>query len=177
MKYCEICGRPLRCDNQSGFCSRNPACVTAKVLQKYHSDPEMRRRNFEATKDYRQAHPLHATWMNAKSRLFCKTNPKYPRYGGRGIKMYEPWVNDFPAFEQWIMTNLGPRPAGEYPSGMPMFTLDRIDNDGNYEPGNLRWADAKTQANNATQAVTLSQAAYQGLLDEIARLRALTLAA
>jgi hypothetical protein len=54
--------------------------------------------------------------------------------------MYEPWINNYWAFELWILDNLGPRPPG--------CSLDRIDNDGNYAPGNLRWATAKTQAFN-----------------------------
>lgn len=53
--------------------------------------------------------------------------------------MHSLWGNDFLAFKTYILT-LGPR--------LPGYSLDRRNNDGNYEPGNLRWADAKTQANN-----------------------------
>ena len=67
------------------------------------------------------------------------TNPrdhKYPNYGGRGIT-YDPRWNDFKVF----CADVGPRP--------PNTTLDRFpDNDGNYEPGNVRWATPIEQANN-----------------------------
>ncbi len=70
-------------------------------------------------------------------------NPKgqgYKNYGGRGITVYPPWVNDPKAFYAYVVTLPG--------WDDPTLTLDRIDNDGNYEPGNLRWATWETQANN-----------------------------
>ena len=75
-----------------------------------------------------------------KDRCFNPNGPGYGCYGGRGITMHEPWRRDYRAFCDWVSSNLGQRPDG--------MTLDRIDVNGNYEPGNLRWADAKTQAFN-----------------------------
>jgi hypothetical protein len=83
-----------------------------------------------------RSHELYETWHNIRQR--CE-NPKaraYRWYGGRGIKLYWPW-KDSRAFIDGIEALLGPRPAG--------CTLDRIDNDGDYKPGNLRWATQSMQ--------------------------------
>ncbi|CAB4141726.1 hypothetical protein UFOVP424_23 [uncultured Caudovirales phage] len=76
-------------------------------------------------------------WKKIKYRCF---NPKcisYNRYGGRGIKICDEWKNDFISFFNYV----GKRPTKNH-------SIDRINNDGNYEPGNVRWATAKEQANN-----------------------------
>ena len=80
--------------------------------------------------------PEHAAWRYALARCYCQGAGNYKYYGGRGITMCERWRNDFAAF----LADMGPRP--------PRTTLDRIDSDGNYEPGNCRWADKRTQQNN-----------------------------
>ena len=87
-----------------------------------------------------QSHYLYGTWQGMKRRCLIKDSHNYRHYGGRGITIHEPWIDDSKAFLDWIDDNLGERPDG--------FTLDRIDNDGNYEPGNLRWADQSTQVKN-----------------------------
>lgn len=81
-------------------------------------------------------HPLFNTWKAMIQRCENPLHTWYPRYGGRGISICQKWRNDFYAF----VTDVGERPAGK--------TLDRIDGNGNYEPGNVRWADGKTQQNN-----------------------------
>lgn len=64
----------------------------------------------------------------------------YLNYGARGIGVHEPWCTDPRSFLEWLDANLGPCPPGR--------SLDRIDNDGDYEPGNLPWADKTMQARN-----------------------------
>lgn len=85
-------------------------------------------------------HYLRTTWRSMKGRT---TNPKstsYKRYGGRGITMDKEWLLSFSSFKKYIMENLGERPTGH--------SIDRIDNNGNYEPGNVRWAAPVTQRQN-----------------------------
>lgn len=78
----------------------------------------------------------YRSWDKAKQRCTNPKNQRYFDYGGRGIRMCPAWLNSFAAFHEY----LGPRPEGH--------TLDRINNDGNYEPGNVRWATRKQQYSN-----------------------------
>jgi hypothetical protein len=71
----------------------------------------------------------------------------YHLYGGRGIRVHGPW-HDLATFIADIEAEIGPQPEGRHPSGVPLYTFDRIDNDGHYEPGNVRWATAKEQVAN-----------------------------
>lgn len=82
-------------------------------------------------------HPLYKLWQRIRRRCYDPGHDKYEWYGGRGIGVYEPWREDAGAFCDWIEDNLGERPEG--------FSIDRIDPDGNYEPGNLRWASSHDQ--------------------------------
>ena len=80
-------------------------------------------------------------WRSIIQRCHGNGKKEFPNYKGRGIKMYEPWRTNFIAFRDYV-TNL-PHYGEE---GM---TLDRKNNDGNYEPGNLRWTDWTTQRINS----------------------------
>ena len=82
----------------------------------------------------------HKIWCDIKSRCFCLNDPAYKNYGGRGITMCDRWKNSFEAFYEDVSKLPHFNEKG--------FTLDRIDNDGNYEPNNVRWVDRITQGNN-----------------------------
>lgn len=92
-------------------------------------------------------HPLYSTWTGMLSRCENPRNSRYRGYGGRGITVCPEW-HDPVVFITWIEQNLGPRPAGRTPGGRPAYTLNRVDNNGHYEPGNVEWADWKRQTLN-----------------------------
>lgn len=81
--------------------------------------------------------PEHRCWSRIKERCYKPTNKRFPHYGGRGIIMSPLWKDSFEAF----YADMGPRPS-------PNHSIDRIDNNGNYEPGNCQWATSVQQNNN-----------------------------
>lgn len=91
---------------------------------------------------------LYQTYMHMKERCFKETSKSYPRYGGRGITVCDEWLgeNGFQHFYDWAMNN----------GYKDSLTIDRINNDGNYEPSNCRWATQEQQMNNVSYNVHLT---------------------
>jgi hypothetical protein len=81
--------------------------------------------------------PEYSAWQGMQARCYNPKNARFAYYGGRGITVCDRWRQSFQAFYE----DIGPRPNAKY-------SLDRIDYDGPYAPGNVRWADWHTQRMN-----------------------------
>lgn len=91
---------------------------------------------------------LYRVWIAMKRRCDSPREKCYPSYGGRGIRICEEWA-EYPAFHEWAISH-------GYQQGL---TIDRINNDGNYEPENCRWVSMGEQVNNRRNNKFLT---YQG---------------
>lgn len=81
---------------------------------------------------------LYRIWSKMKQRCYNPNETCYERYGGRGVKVCDEWLNDFECFFDWAYSN----------GYTDKLTIDRIDVNGNYEPSNCRWADTYQQSRN-----------------------------
>lgn len=88
---------------------------------------------------------LYRIWSGMKTRCYNPKSPHYNRYGGRGIIVCDEWKNDYTAFRDWALAN----------GYDDTLTIDRKENDGNYEPSNCRWTTPKEQANNTSSCMKI----------------------
>ena len=102
--------------------------------------------------------PEYRSWIAAKNRCYNPRNSDWSDYGGRGITMCDEWRDDFAAF----LRDMGPRPSGR--------SIDRIDHNGPYAPGNCRWATTDQQANNQRSNIGLNFGGKTHTLAEWARI-------
>ena len=103
---------------------------------------------------------IHRKWKAMMQRCYNPNNPSFDDYGGRGIRVCERW-HEFQNFydDVSILPHFGEKG----------YTLDRIDNDGDYCPENVRWADRKTQNLNQRRSIKLEYNGEEMTLEEIAK--------
>lgn len=127
-------------------CGKTTVLPTSKIgvtmscgcLQRDESGSACRRR----TRHGSTKSPTWISWQSMKSRCLNKNDPSYFRYGGAGVSIYAPWIESFEEF----VSHVGERPS--------RHSLDRYPNsNGNYEPGNVRWATALQQSNNRHNSI------------------------
>ncbi len=99
----------------------------------------------------------HSAWSSMIGRCYNPKSRRYALYGGRGISVCDRWLAKFSSF----YTDMGPRPSDGH-------SLDRIDSNGNYEPGNCRWADIETQNRNRSNVRRWVVAGREMTIPEIA---------
>lgn len=97
-------------------------------------------------------HPMYGGWRSMMNRCHRPEDKDFANYGGRGIVVCPEWRRFVP-FVRWIEANIGMKPEGN--------TLDRIDLDGSYQPGNVRWATISQQGANTRARVATSK--YKGV--------------
>jgi hypothetical protein len=110
--------------------------------QRLHDGMQRTHGHFEE----RTGSDVYTSWNNAKNRCYNQKDKSYDDYGGRGIKMCDRWRNSFEAF----LEDMGARPSHDH-------SLDRINNDGDYEPGNCRWATKSEQNGNRRRFASLAE--------------------
>lgn len=103
--------------------------------------------------------PIYLVWRNMKNRCLLPTNKDYKNYGARGVTVHPEWITSFATFYAHV---------GDPPS--PKHTLDRYpDNNGNYEPGNVRWATQRQQLANRRVTKTYTYDGVTKTLSDWAR--------
>jgi len=116
--------------------------------------------------------PLYSIWNGIIDRCTDPKHPSYYNYGGRGITVCDRWRDPW-LFVEDIEREIGLRPAGVSESGRALYSLDRVDNDRGYEPGNIRWSTTSEQVLNQRKVskMTLELDAMARKLDAVTRER------
>lgn len=147
--------------------AKSCGCLSAERISKQNRNMSVTTRQALASRcrERNQTHgmryaPEYKIWGGMIRRCYVETESGFRNYGARGIQVCDRWRNSFENF----YADVGPRPSSDH-------SIDRIDNDGNYEPGNVRWATTPEQSNNRR---TNHKVSYRG---QVMTLRGAILAA
>ena len=130
---------------ECGFCGTHFKTMTTRVKMGHTNSCGCYQKS-QSTKHGGKGTKLYSTWANIKDRTANKNNKQYSDYGGRNIIMWEDWFNNFTTFREWSLNN-------RYTEDDKSLSIDRIDNDGNYEPSNCRWTTKNIQARNTRMQI------------------------
>lgn len=133
------------CGKEKIVCGKNLILGKTKSCGCLHNEQIVEYFTKHGDRSLKNTTRLYTIWKNMRSRCCNSNNPKFNRYGGRGIKICDEWYNSYSCFRDWALSN----------GYLENLTIDRINNDGNYEPSNCRWATTKEQSRNRSTNVFL----------------------
>lgn len=107
---------------------------------------------------------LYKIWESMRSRCNNKNNPRYPTWGGRGIKVCQKWNDNYRDFKEWALKN-----GYDYNLTRTEQSLDRIDVDGDYCPENCRWINAEQQASNRRNNIIVEYKSKKYTMTQLAK--------
>lgn len=142
----KISRRCSQCGEHKFFYNNSDICAACKWWSKHHNGAK-RNTPIRARDNFASEHwAEYNVYRDMHKRCENKNNAKYYCYGGRGVKVCDRWSGPY-GFHHFY-EDMGPRPEGKHSSGLPKYTLDRIDVNGDYCPENCRWATAHVQVAN-----------------------------
>lgn len=122
----------------NGYFARCGRITTCPACSSYRSRSASIKHGLTGTQEFK-------IWTGMMTRCFNSSSKDYENYGGRGISVCKLWVDSFSAF----LYDMGPRPS-------PSHSIDRVNNDGDYEAGNCRWVTQKEQSRNKRNNVVIT---------------------